>query len=249
MTKKSSNQHKQHQKQKLETCNITIQETKLTEKSKTPKIPQDTTIRTDREHKQGVGLIKSDITFINIPRTINTHNTELQLVRIHINKTKHITVANTDFPPRDTTSPHYNTVDIAHCIQHATNRPDLMLSCDVNTHSTLWYSHTDDLSCNSSLSATLSKFRPQYTQEPEVKQFSFNHLIKEEKDQKKIMRTPVTATRTGDEFYVGNNGEANQSKYPIELRARLTRQNYIHACIIRYGSIILLVSVQYMYSR
>ena len=90
------------------------------------------------------------------------------------------------------------------------------------------------LSCNSSLSATLSKFRPQYTQEPEVKKFSFNHLIKEEKDQKKIMRTPVTATRTGDEFYVGNNGEANQSKYPIELRARLTRQNYIHACIIRY---------------
>ena len=81
------------------------------------------------------------------------------------------------------------------------------------------------LSCNSSLNATLSKFRPQYTQEPEVKQFSFNHLIKEEKDQEKILRTPVTATRTGYEFHVGNNGEANQSKYPMELRARLTRQN------------------------
>ena len=39
------------------------------------------------------------------------------------------------------------------------------------------------------------------------------------------MRTPVTATRMGDEFHVGNNGEANQSKYPMELRARLTRQN------------------------
>ena len=48
------------------------------------------------------------------------------------------------------------------------------------------------------------------------------------------MCTPVTATRTGDEFYAGNNGEANQSKYPIELWARLTRQNYIHACIIRH---------------
>ena len=36
---------------------------------------------------------------------------------------------------------------------------------------------------------------------------------------------PVTSTRTGDEFYAGNNGEANQSKYPMELRARLTRQN------------------------
>ena len=61
----------------------------------------------------------------------------------------------------------------------------------------------------------------------EVKQFNCNHLIKEEKDQEKIMRTPVTATRTGDEFYVGNNGEANQSKYPIELRTRLTRKNLI----------------------
>ena len=107
------------------------------------------------------------------------------------------------------------------------------------------------LSCNSSLSATLSKFRPQYTQESEVEQFSCNHLIKEEKDQKQILRTPVTATRTGDEFYVGNNGEANQSKYPIELRARLTRQN-LQSCMyntLRYKSIILLVSVQYMYSR
>ena len=67
------------------------------------------------------------------------------------------------------------------------------------------------------------------------------------------MRTPVTATRTGDEFYVGNNGEANHSKYPIELRARLTPQN-LQSCMYnsKYAtlqSIILLVSVQYMYSR
>ena len=33
----------------------TIQETKLTQKAKTPKIPQYTTICTDREHKQGGG--------------------------------------------------------------------------------------------------------------------------------------------------------------------------------------------------
>ena len=65
------------------------------------------------------------------------------------------------------------------------------------------------------------------------------------------MRTPVTATRTGDEFHVGNNGEANQSKYPMELRARLTRQN-LQLCMyntLRYKSIILLVSVQLMYRR
>ena len=107
-------------------------------------------IRTDRDHKQGGGLItliKDDITFtnINIPKAINTHNTE-QLIKIHIGKTKHITVGNTYFPPRDTASPHYNTVDtdIAYCIRHVTNIPDSILTCDVNAHSTLWYSHTDD---------------------------------------------------------------------------------------------------------
>ena len=48
---------------------------------------------------------------------------------------------------------------------------------------------------------------------------------KRRKGPEKILRTPVTATRMGYEFHVGNNGEANQSKYPMELRARLTRQN------------------------
>ena len=74
---------------------------------------------------------------------------------------------------------------------------------------------------------------------------------KRRKGPEKILRTPVTATRTGYElFQVGNNGEANQSKYPMELRARLTRQNL--QCMyntLRYKSIILLVSVQYMYRR
>ena len=48
------------------------------------------------------------------------------------------------------------------------------------------------------------------------------------------MRTPVTATRTGDEFYVRNNVDANQSKYPIELRARLNRQNSCMYNTLRY---------------
>ena len=128
---------------------ITIQETKPTQKAKTPKIPHYTTIHTGREHKQGGGLItliKDDITFtnINIPKSINTHNTELQLIKIHIGKTKDITVANSYFLPRDTTSPHYNTVntDIVYSIRHVTNIPDSILTGDVNAHSTLWYSHT-----------------------------------------------------------------------------------------------------------
>ena len=61
-------------------------------------------------------------------------------------KTKDITVTNTYVSPRDTTSPHYNTVDTdtTYCIRNVTNTPDSILTGDVNAHSTLWYSHTDD---------------------------------------------------------------------------------------------------------
>ena len=74
---------------------ITIQETKLTSKSNTPKVPTYTTVRADRPHKSGGGLItliRDNITFTptDIPSTINTHNIELQMVKVHLNNTKHI---------------------------------------------------------------------------------------------------------------------------------------------------------------
>ena len=124
---------------------ITIQETKLTPKAKTPKIHNFTSVRTDRLHKAGGGLItliRDNITFTttDIPSTINTHNIELQMVKVHINNTKHITIANIYIPPRDTTSTHYKTADIQHCIQYITNIPHSVLTGDVNTHSTLWHS-------------------------------------------------------------------------------------------------------------
>ena len=34
--------------------------------------------------------------------------------------------------------------NIAYCIRHVTNIPDSILTGDVNTHLTRWYSHTDD---------------------------------------------------------------------------------------------------------
>ena len=58
---------------------ITIQETKLTSKGNTPQVHNFTTVRADRLHKAGGGLITliRDITFTttDIPSTINTHNT------------------------------------------------------------------------------------------------------------------------------------------------------------------------------
>ena len=129
---------------------ITIQETKLTPKAKTPKIHNFTSVHTDRLHKAGGGLITlgDNITFAttDIASTINTHNIEFQMVKVHINNTKHITIANIYIPPRDTTSTHYKTADtdIQHCIQYITNIPHSVLTGDVNAHSTLWHSYTDD---------------------------------------------------------------------------------------------------------
>ena len=96
----------------------------------THKVHNFTTVRADMLHKAGVGLItlhRDNITFTttDIPSTINTHNTELQMVTVHINNTKHITIANMYIPPRDSTSTHYKTADtdIQHCIQYITNIP------------------------------------------------------------------------------------------------------------------------------
>ena len=87
---------------------ITIQEIKLTPKANTPKVHNFTTVRADRLHKAGGGLItliRNNITFTttDIPSTINTHNTEIQMVKVHINNTKHITIANIYIPPPDGT--------------------------------------------------------------------------------------------------------------------------------------------------
>ena len=121
---------------------ITIQETKLTTKAKTPKVHNFTTVRTDRLHKAGDGLItliRDNITFTtaDIPSTINTHNTELQMAMVHINNNKDIAIANIYIPPRDSTSTHYKTADtdIQRCMQHITSIPHSVLTGDVNAHS------------------------------------------------------------------------------------------------------------------
>ena len=60
----------------------------------------------------------------------NTHNTERQMVKVHINNTKHITIANIYIRPRDSTFTHYKTEDTAiqHCIHHITNTPHSVLT-------------------------------------------------------------------------------------------------------------------------
>ena len=72
---------------------ITIQETKLIPKAKPYILHNFTTVRADRLHKaegELITLIKDNIPFTttDIPLTINTHNTELQMAKVHINNTK-----------------------------------------------------------------------------------------------------------------------------------------------------------------
>ena len=130
---------------------VAVQESKLNPASRTPKISNYTAIRTDRKHKQGGGLItyiKSDTTFTHIktPQTINTDNTETKLLKIHTKHFKDITIANIYIAPRNTATPQHDTTDtdITNCIQYITNIPNSIITGDVNAHSTLWHSYTDD---------------------------------------------------------------------------------------------------------
>ena len=128
---------------------ITIHETKLTPKANTPNVHNFTSVRADKLHKAGGGLItliRDNITFTttDIPSTINTHYTELQMVKVH--NTKHVTIANIYIPRRGSTTTHYKTADtdIQHCIQYITNIPPSVVTGDVNAYSTLCHWYTDD---------------------------------------------------------------------------------------------------------
>ena len=88
-------------------------------------------------------------TTIDTPLTINTHNAELQMVKVHINNTKHISKANICIPPRVSTSTHIHALrnsnhihPTLHTAHH--NIPHSVLTGDIYTDSTLWHSHTDD---------------------------------------------------------------------------------------------------------
>ena len=104
---------------------ITIQETKLTSNSKTPKINNYTEIRKERTYNKGGGLltyIKNNITFTNdkIPQNINQKLIEIQLVTIHLTPTKKFEIANIYIPPSNTTNQNLTNEDndITQCLNH-----------------------------------------------------------------------------------------------------------------------------------
>ena len=132
---------------------ITIQEPKLIPKANTPKVHNFTTVRADRLYKAGGGLItliRDNITFTR---------TELQMVKVHINNTKHITIANIYIPPRDSTSTHYKIAgtDIQHCIQYITN----ILIADV-------ISNSDQITLNTNTPTRVPNTTLQQTSSPVI---------------------------------------------------------------------------------
>ena len=68
------------------------------------------------------------------------------MIKVYINNSKHITIANSYIPLRDNTSTQYKTddTDIQHSIQYITHIAHSVLTGDVNVHSTIWHSYTDD---------------------------------------------------------------------------------------------------------
>ena len=130
---------------------ITIQETKLKPTHRTPYLKDYTAIRTDRNYKNGGGLmtyIKNDIIFTELKTLHTTNNklTELQHIKIHLANHKHLNIFNIYIPPRDTTNPdHSNSQeDITNCMTHILNTNNTILTGDFNAHHTLWHSPTTD---------------------------------------------------------------------------------------------------------
>ena len=66
------------------------------------------------------------------------------MVKVHINNTKHITIANIYIPPPDSSSTHQKNSSHVHTIQHIVHNKLSTLSPHRRCERTLWHSHTDD---------------------------------------------------------------------------------------------------------
>ena len=125
-----------------------LQETKLKHTQKTPRIPNYTAIRQDRQHGEGGGLItyiNHNISYIEKTQHIRTliqadRHTELQAFNIKTGHNKHITIINTYIPPEHSPGlPAHYTVRL----QELNTLPDILLGGDFNAKHTDWYAHQD----------------------------------------------------------------------------------------------------------
>jgi len=117
---------------------ILIQETKLEKNHKTPDIPGFAPWRVDRKNKKGGGLIayiKRSIIFEK-KREQSKDTTEIQTLRIKLNKKKWIDVTNLYCPP--VSSKAHEDLNPRLATEIVTCNKDALIAGDFNGHSLLW---------------------------------------------------------------------------------------------------------------
>ena len=121
-----------------------IQESKLSPKSKNPCIQNYTTVREDRSHGQGGGLlifIHRSITFSRqplSPESLSDPHLEELSIKAELGNTKLI-ISNVYIPPASSCSNGYHS-----SIEHLLTTPDTLILGDFNAHHPSWYSRSTD---------------------------------------------------------------------------------------------------------
>ena len=121
-----------------------IWESKLSPKSKNPCIQNYTTVRKDRSHGQGGGLlifIHRSITFSKqplSPESLSDPHMEELSIKAELGKTKLI-ISNVYILPTSSCSNGYHS-----SIEHLLTTPDTLSLGDFNAHHPSWYSRSTD---------------------------------------------------------------------------------------------------------
>ena len=123
---------------------MVIQESKLSPKSKKPWIQNYTTVRKDRSHGQGGGLlifIHRSITFSkepSSPESLSDPYLEELSMKAELGNTKLI-ISNVYIPPASSCSNGYHSL-----IEHLLTSPDTLILGNFNAHHPSWYSRSTD---------------------------------------------------------------------------------------------------------
>ena len=121
-----------------------IQESKLSSKPNIPCIRNYTTVRKDRPHSHGGGLlvfIHESITFSkqpSSPEALSDPHLEELTIKADIRNTKLI-ISNIYIPPASSCSNWYQS-----SIEHLLTTPDTLILGDFNAHHPSWYSRSTD---------------------------------------------------------------------------------------------------------
>ena len=121
-----------------------IQESKLSPKSKNPCIQNYITVRKDRTHGQGGGLlifIHRSITFSkqpSSPESLSDPLLEELSIKAELGNTKLI-ISNVYIPPASSCSNGYHS-----SVEHLLTTPDTLILGDFNAHHPSWYSRSTD---------------------------------------------------------------------------------------------------------